>query len=206
VYGEAQIPGMENPFDPGFYCTPELRQMGFKSVGEGVSIAKNCTIIGLNNISLGDHVRVDGYSTLIAASGSIRIGRRVHIHSYCQIGGRGGVEIDDFAALASGCIIYSASDDLSGRHMVGGAVPAHCTRPKIAPVRLRRHSVLFARCTVLPGVTVEEGGAACAHSLLSSSVPEWTVVAGSPAVHRINRSRRILALEDLADEVEAIAA
>ena len=196
---------MQNPFDPGYYDTDELRVFGFKSVGENVAIAKTCKIIGLANIEIGDNSRIDDFSTLIA-TGPLVIGAHVHIHSYCQIGARGGVTLDDFSALASGCLIYSASDDMSGRHMVGGVVPAHCTKPKVAPVLFRKHAVAFARCTILPGVTLEEGAVACAHSLVSRNVPEWTVVAGSPAEHRITRSRRLLGLEATLAEAEAIAA
>jgi acetyltransferase-like isoleucine patch superfamily enzyme len=194
-----------NPFDSGYYESEELRSFGFREVGDNVLVARNCTIAGRENISLGDNSRIDGFCTLIA-TGPLVIGRHVHIHSYCQIGARGGVTLEDFSALASHCLIYSASDDVSGRYMVGGCVPAHCTRPKIAPVRFGRHSVAFARTTVLPGVTLEEGAVACAHSLVSHDVPEWTIVAGSPAEHRLNRSRRLLAFEAVLTEVASVAA
>lgn len=197
---------MQNPFDPGYYCSEELRGFGFAHVGENAQIAKNCTIIGLEHISIGDHVRIDGFTALIAANGWIELGNRVHIHSYCQIGARGGVTFDDFSNLASGCLVYTASDDISGRHMVGGVVPSSCTKPKVAPVHFKRHATAFARCTILPGVCMEEGAVACAHSLVSQTVPEWTIVAGAPAEHRIARSRRLLSLEALIEEVGQIAA
>lgn len=196
---------MKNPFDPGYYCSEELRRFGFAHVGDDVLVSKDCTIIGLANIEISDNVRIDGNTTLIAASGQIRLGNRVHIHSYCQIGGRGGVVLEDFAVMASGSIIYSASDSAMGDHMVGGMVPTHFTRPKVAPVRMAKHSVLFTRCTVLPGVTMREGALACANSLLLMSVPEWTIVEGTPARYRRDRNRKVLAMEHLINEVEAIA-
>lgn len=196
---------MENPFDPGYYCSDELRRFGFKSVGNNVSIAKTCKIVGLANIEIGDNSRIDDFTTLIA-TGPLILGERVHIHSYCQIGARGGVVFEDFSTIASGCRVYSASDDPTGRHMVGGAVPAMCTKPKIAPVRFSQHSGAFDGCTILPGVTFGEGAMACAHSLVCRDVPEWTVVSGTPAEHRINRSKRLLGLEAALADVESIAA
>lgn len=185
--------------DPMYYSLAELSDLGFRSVGENVRIAKHtCRFVNPHNISIGDHSRIDDHCTIVA-SGPLTIGRRVHIHSYCQIGSRGGVTFDDYSSIASACLVYSASDDPLGRFMIGGAVPQSCTRPKVAPVRFRRHSGAFARCTILPGVTFEEGSIACAHSLVTRSVPEWTVVAGTPAVHRIHRSRKLLALEGLVD-------
>lgn len=184
---------MQNPFDPGYFNTDELRALGFKVVGENVTIAKNCTIIGLENIAIGDHSRIDGFCTIIA-NGPLSIGERVHIHSYCQIGARGGVTFEDYSSIASGCFVYSASDSPMGRYMVGGVVEPEWARPKIAPILFRQHSGAFASCTILPGVTFEEGAIACAHSLVTRDVPEWTLVAGAPAVHRVNRSRKLLSL------------
>lgn len=185
---------MHNPFDLGYYNSEELRSFGFARIGECVQIAKTCKIFGLENITVGDNSRIDDFCTIIG-TGPLVIGNRVHIHSYCQIGARGGVTFEDFSALASGCFIYSASDDPLGRYMVGGVAPAHCTRPKIAPVVFSRHSAVFAQSTVLPGVTLNEGAVACAHSLVSHDVPEWTIVSGAPARHRLNRSRRLLSLD-----------
>jgi acetyltransferase-like isoleucine patch superfamily enzyme len=193
---------MHNPFDTGYYATEELLSFGFASVGENVRIAKNCTIVQPQNISIGDHSRIDGFCSIIA-TGPLAIGNRVHIHSYCQIGARGGVTLEDYSALASGCLVYSASDDPLGRYMIGGTLPDHCTNPKVAPVRFMRHSGAFSRSTILPGVTFEEGAMACAHSLVSRTVPEWTIVSGSPAVHRLNRSRRLLALVPHDEELVA---
>jgi hypothetical protein len=62
-------------------------------------------IIGLANITLGDNVRIDGFSSLIAPNGRIRIGSFVHIATACMLGARGGIEIGDFSSLsqASAC-------------------------------------------------------------------------------------------------------
>jgi galactoside O-acetyltransferase len=196
---------MDNPMNPGFYSSADLRTFGFARVGENVLVAKNCVIVGPENIEIGDNSRIDGFCNIIA-SGPLTIGERVHIHSYCQIGARGGVTFEDYSAIASGCLVYSASDDISGRHMIGGCVPGHLVKPKIAPVVFGRHSGAFARCTILAGVKFGEGAAACAHSLVTQDVPEWTIVAGSPARHRLNRSRRLLTLEATLAEIESIAA
>jgi acetyltransferase-like isoleucine patch superfamily enzyme len=195
---------MQNPFDAGYYCSEELRGFGFKSVGDNVSIAKTCKIVGLHNIEIGDNSRIDDFCTLIA-TGPLVLRDEVHIHGYCQIGARGGVTFDERTALAAGCLVYSASDSPLGRYMVGGAVPAEFTKPVIAPVHFQRHSGAFAQCTILPGVTMHEGAMACAHSLVARSVPEWTIASGTPADRHITRSRRLLTLEGIADAVELAA-
>ena len=67
-----------NPFDPGYYTSLELRGFGFARVGEGCMVARNCTIIGLENITIGDNVRIDGFTSIIAPAGRVRIGSHVH--------------------------------------------------------------------------------------------------------------------------------
>jgi hypothetical protein len=98
--------------------------------------------------------------------------------------------MEDFTSLASGCLVYSASDDTMGRPMVGGAVPAELTNPKVAPILMRRHSGAFARVTILPGVTIGDGAMICAHSLVTHSIPDWLVASGAPADRRVPRRRR----------------
>lgn len=56
-----------NRFNPGYFTEDELRDFGIASVGVNVRVARNCTIIGLANISIGDNVRIDGYSTITAS-------------------------------------------------------------------------------------------------------------------------------------------
>ena len=72
-----------NPFDVGFFTEHELKKFGFKNLGKNISIAKNCTIIGLGNISIGDNVRIDGYTTIVASgNGFLNLGSFIHIGGY----------------------------------------------------------------------------------------------------------------------------
>jgi galactoside O-acetyltransferase len=183
-----------NPFDPGYYGSEELRSFGFKSVGGNVLVARNCTIIGIENIELSDHCRIDGYCTIIAAGGWLRIGRYVHVHTSVVIGARGGVELGDYCGVSHGSQILSASDDFTGRWMTNSTLPEGCTKPTIAPIRIGRHVPIGTCCTILPGVTIGEGAALCSHSLVTRDVPEWVMVAGAPAEMRSRRNRRVLAL------------
>src|SRR4051812_8382562 len=126
---------MENPFDPGYYRSEELRTFGFARVGENCAIARNCTIIGLENIVLGDNVRIDGFTSLIAPHGHIRIGSYVHIATACMLGARGGIEIGDFSSLSQGVRLFTAVDDFSGRKLSNATVPEELAGIQTAPVR-----------------------------------------------------------------------
>lgn len=192
-----------NPFDPGYFETPELRTFGFKSVGENVRIAKNCVIIGPENIEIGDNTRIDAFTSLMVANGSLRLGSYVHIHTYCLIGGRGDVEIGDYSGMSHGAKVLSASDSFDGQHMTCSVAPPECLAPTIAPVRIGRHVIVGCNSMILPGVTLGDGAAIGAGSLVNRSLPEWAIYAGTPARRLRERSRRLLALEQHRHRVAA---
>jgi galactoside O-acetyltransferase len=172
---------MKNPFDPGYYGSEQLRSFGFASVGKNVRVARNCVIIGLENIELGDNCRIDSGTRMIAAEGYIRLGRYVHVHTNCLLGGRGGIELGDYSALSHDVCLISASDDFSGRWMFAGTVPAKFTKPIVASIVLGRHCAVCMQSCVLPGVTFGEGAVLAVHSMARKSLEPWGLYFGSPA-------------------------
>lgn len=196
---------MQNPFDAGYYGSEELREFGFKHIGNDVLVAKNCTIVGLKNISIGDHSRIDGFCTIIAAQGKLAIGRFVHIHTSNVIGCAGGVELGDFTATSHACHLLSGSDDFSGNHMTGSVVPRFCRKPVVAPIQIGRHVAIGTHCTVMPGVTIGDGAAIGAHSMISIDVREWSITSGAPARFLKSRAMRLLELERSIDSGAPVA-
>lgn len=186
---------MKNPFDTGYWFTEDLLNFGFQSIGSNVKIAKNCTVIGLANISIGNNVRIDGPSVISAAGGYLRIGSYVHIGGMCFLAGGGGLTFDDFSGVSQGVRIYSASDDYSGNALTNPTVPSEFTNVKKAPVRLGRHVIIGSGSVVLPGCDVGDGCSVGALSLVSKSLDPWGVYFGSPVKKIKRRSRQILDLE-----------
>jgi len=102
----------DNPFDSGYYNETELRKLGFKHVGSDVLVAKNNNIIGLENIHIGNNVRIDGYCSIIApGSGKLTLGSHIHIGGYCFLSAHEGIQIDDLSTLSQGVKIYTRNDD-----------------------------------------------------------------------------------------------
>ena len=186
----------KNPFLHGYYLTEELREMGFKYVGENVQIAKNCTIIGLENISIGDDTRIDGGVILACSNGVLKIGSYVHIAAKTCIWSAGGVTIQDFVGLSSGIKIYSASDDYSGISLTNPTIPSEFqTVINIAPVIIGRHALIGCDTVILPGVTIEEGVSVGSKTLVNKSLDAWGIYAGIPAKRLKEREKYLLVLE-----------
>jgi galactoside O-acetyltransferase len=187
---------MNNPFDPGYLCEAELRAAGFRSVGRHVQIAKTCTIIGLENIDLGDNVRIDGYCTIVAAGqGFVKIGSFVHIAGYCGLYAGHGITLSDFAGLSAGVRIYSATDDYSGRTLTNPTVPEKYKDVRSGPVAIGRHVIIGSGSVLLPGLTANEGASVGALSVIRRDLEPWSVYAGNPARRLGERVTDLLALE-----------
>lgn len=184
-----------NPFDKGYYNEVELRQFGFKAVGNSVKIAKDCTIIGLSNITIGNNVRIDSGTTLAAHAGPLTIGSYVHISGGCYIATAGGVVMEDFSGLSFGVRIFSGSDDYTGKGMTNPTVPAAFTAVRKAAVRLGRHVIIGANTVILPGCNLDDGCAVGALSLVTKNLEGWFVYHGNPVKAIKRRSKNILALE-----------
>jgi acetyltransferase-like isoleucine patch superfamily enzyme len=187
---------MQNPFYKGFFVSEELVTMGFRCVGKNVKIAKSCTIVGLENISIGCNVQIDENVFIAANKGSLDIGNHVHIGGGSHLNSTGGIKLADFCGLSQGVKIYSVSDDYTGESLTNVTVPEKYKKLTILPVNMERHVLIGTGSVVLPGVTIGMGSAVGALSLVTMSLDEWGVYFGTPA-KRINaRSKKMVEYEE----------
>ena len=181
-----------------------LQQMGFGCFGENVQISEHATFYNPSRIFLGSNVRIDDFCVLSAGEGGIYIGDYVHIAVYTLLIGAARITLSDFCNISSRNSIYSSNDDYSGGTLTNPTVPSRYKSVRHANVFLGRHVIVGSGCVVLPGVTLEEGVAIGALSLVTKNCEAFSVYAGNP-LHRIkNRKRDLLVLEQrLLSEVSA---
>ena len=172
-----------------------VEQMGFASVGENVQISERASFYGASRISIGSHVRIDDFCVLSAGVGGISIGKHVHIAVYSSMIGAGEIKLSDFCNVSSRVSIYSSSDDYSGATMTNPTVPTEYTGVTHADVFLGKHVIVGSGSVILPGVTLEEGVAVGALSLVTNNCIAFGIYAGNPARHISERKRDLLELE-----------
>lgn len=178
-----------------FYSQDELISLGFKSIGKNVQLSKKVSVYGINNISIGNNVRIDDFCIL---SGNINIGSYIHIAAYSALyGGIVGITIDDFANISSRVCVYAISDDYSGETMTNPMIPDKYKNVKQDSVHIERHVIIGSGSTILPGVTLAEGTAIGAMSLVSRSTNSWTICGGIPIRIIRERSKELLELEKM---------
>jgi len=182
-----------NPFEIGYYCDDELKSLGFKSIGTNVKIAKNCLVVGIPNISIGNNVIIDSFCSIIASgSGNLTIGSYVHIASFCHLLASEGIDIKDFSGLSQGVKIYSKTDDYSGNSLTNPTIPNTYKSMKKGRVIINEHSIIGAGCVILPNVNIGEGASIGALSLIVSNLDSWTIYTGNPLKKLTKRSKNLL--------------
>lgn len=172
-----------------------IEQMGFASVGKNVQISDRASFYGASRISIGSNVRIDDFCVLSAGVGGISIGQQVHIAVYSSLIGAGKILLSDFCNISSRVSIYSSNDDYSGATMTNPTVPSAYTGVTHADVFLGRHVIVGSGSVILPGVTLEEGVAVGALSLVNKSCTAFGIYSGNPARRISERKRDLLELE-----------
>ncbi len=169
--------------------------MEFKKIGENVKIYPLAKILNPEVIAIGNNVIIDDFVLLMGGK-ETQIGNYVHIASFCNITGGGKFIMEDFSGLSSGCRIFTGSEDFSGSSLTNPTIPSEFRNIVRSFVVIKKHSILGANVVVLPGVTVGEGSAIGANSLVTKDCEPWMIYVGSPAKPlRPRQRKRILELE-----------
>lgn len=177
----------------GYYSKEELKQIGFKYVGENVKVSKKSSIYEPQKIILQDNCRIDDFCVL---SGKINIGKNSHIAVFCNLaGGDEGIKLDDFTGLAYYTNIFTRSDDYSGKTMTNPTIPNKYKDVEKASVYIGKHVIIGTNSTVLPGVKVAEGCSIGSYTLVTKSTKPWRVYFGIPAKPIKKRKKDLLELE-----------
>jgi len=169
--------------------------MGFASLGRNVKLSRKASIYNPARISIGDYSRIDDFCVLSAGAGGISIGRNVHIAVFSGLIGKAAITLADFANISSRVMIYSSNDDYSGEALTNPTIPPEFTNVTSAPVCINKHVIVGSGSVILPGVTLHEGVAIGALSLVNRSCERFAIYAGSPAKRMRARSENLLELE-----------
>jgi len=173
----------------------QVREMGFASVGNNVMLSDKASYYNCKNIRIGNNVRVDDFCVLSAGIGGIFIGSYIHIAVFSSLIGAGNISLASFCNISSRVAIYSSNDDYSGGAMTNPTVPQEFRNVQHADVKIGRHVIIGAGSIILPGVTLEEGVAVGAMSLVKKDCKFFGIYIGVPAKRIGERKRDLLELE-----------
>lgn len=170
-----------------------IEAVGFKSLGKDVRISDKASIYNPERIEIGDFSRVDDFCVI---SGNVCIGRNVHIAPLCLVaGGEKGIVLSDFSGLAYHVQVFSQSDDYTGLTLTNPTVPSRFKKETKAPIHVGRHVIVGAGSVIFPGVSVADGCAIGALSLVNRTTEAWGIYVGNPARRVKERRKDLLVLE-----------
>jgi dTDP-4-amino-4,6-dideoxy-D-glucose acyltransferase len=178
-----------------YYTDEELKGLGLGACGSNVRLSTRAALHNANNIRIGDHVRIDDYCVLSAGVGGIDIGNFVHVAVFVSLIGAGRIYLQDFCGLSARVSVYSSNDDYSGAHLTGPNVPGEFTDVTHAPVIIGRHAIIGAGSVILPGMTLEDGVAVGAMTLVNKPCRAFGIYLGTPARRVGDRKQTLLELE-----------
>jgi acetyltransferase-like isoleucine patch superfamily enzyme len=103
---------------------------------------------------------------------NIRVGRNVFVNHACEFMDRGDITIGDDVLVGPRVNLVTINHPLD---------PANRRSTHCAPIVINRGAWLGAAVTVMPGVTIGENAVIAANAVVTSDVPNDTVVGGIPA-------------------------
>lgn len=173
-----------------------------KKIGKNVVIGDFVKIVNPEKIEIDDFSRIDDFSILVGGKG-LKIGKFVHIASYCSVIGGGEFIMEDFSGLSAGVRIITGSDDYTGKCLTNPTVPLkYRTHAMTGAITIGKHAIIGTNSIIFPNIVIGEGAAVGAISLVNKDVDPWGIYVGCPAKKiKVRAHEQILKMEkELMDE------
>lgn len=168
-----------------------IRQPSKVALGKSVVVSEYCVLDGRNgsddeSISIGDNTILSNNVMLSCKDGSIQVGNNVGINAQTVIQSTYGnaVNIGDDCVIGQRCLIIGGGNyDISDREELIRSSPI----TDDGGVNVENNVWLGANVSVLGGITIGQGSVAGAGSVISRTIPQFSLCMGVPA--RVVRER-----------------
>lgn len=128
-------------------------------------------IYTLAGVRIGKGSTVHMWASFFDPSG-ISIGEDTIIGDHAFLDGRAALSIGSHTDIASSVMIYNSEHDLESEGFSA----------RVEPVMIEDYVFIGPRVTILPGVKIGKGAVVAAGAVVTKDVPEFSIVAGVPAV------------------------
>jgi acetyltransferase-like isoleucine patch superfamily enzyme len=151
------------------------------SLGKNVRIEPGAVIElgtsrGVGTISIGSNSVIRRYAMLSCIGGDIKIGQNCSLQCFSALYGLGGLEIGDWTRIAPHSLIIPAN-----HRFADPLIEIKKQGLTKKGVKIGRDVWIGTNCSILDGVTIEDGAVIGAGSVVTKSVPSFAVAVGNPA-------------------------
>jgi acetyltransferase-like isoleucine patch superfamily enzyme len=184
----------------GFFLRKLFYPLLFQKTGKGVVFGRNITFRHPHKISIGDNSVIDDYVVLDAkgeANEGIRIGQNAYVGRNTILSCKeGSIYLDDYCNISANCSLLSETEIRLGKYLAGEcylvAGGNHSFEDISQPImfqpsvskggiKIEEDVWLAAGVIVLDGITIGRGSVVGAGSIVTRSLPEYSVAFGTPA-------------------------
>jgi len=172
--------GQKRELTSNYYDSRDLLELGIGGCGQNVLISQQSVLVGIENLIVGDNVRIDSFVLLLASRNTLSIGSNVHIEPHSSLVAHHGITIGNSCTISHGVRLFTASADYSGASFTNRFPEESFQKPKIGPIIISDHVIIGANSVVMPNVQLKEGAAVGALSFVRDSLDPWQIYAGNP--------------------------
>ncbi|AZN65674.1 acetyltransferase [Acinetobacter johnsonii] len=140
-----------------------LCEKKFKKFGEGSEFRVGAYAVETNKISIGKYVTIRPGTMLFASPSASEEDTHILIEDYVLIGSGVHIYVSNHNYLSTETPIYFQGHSI------------------VEPVKLSEGCWIGANCIILPGVTIGKNSVVGAGSIVTKSIPDFSVAVGSPA-------------------------
>ena len=184
-----------------YYTSEDLRSLGIAKVGNNVLISRDTVITGLENIRIGNNVRIDSFNIILAQRGILQVGNNVHIEPSSSIVAHFGIFIGDYCTISHGVRLFTASANYDGHFFTNVFPDPKYQSPYSGSIKIEDHVIIGGNSVVMPNLTIAQGAAIGALSFVRSSVEGWAIYGGNPLTRIRSRDKEI---ESIGNQLKAI--
>lgn len=134
-------------------------------------------------IKIGAHCWIEENVRIMTYGGNIEIGHHSSVNDFTVIRGGGGIKIGNNVRIGPHCVLSGISHRFDRTD-----IPISEQGPVRKPIIIEDDVWIGANSTVIDGVTVTTGVVVGAGSVVTRTIPPYTIVAGNPA--RVIRHRK----------------
>mgnify|MGYP004475547405 FL=1 len=156
---------------------------GFGKIGNNSKVGKNSYFQNKKNIRIGnnttilDNARLQSYAHLTKNPGYIDTGSGCYIGFYFSALAGANIIIEDNVLIASHVLISSENHSIDPE----SEIPYMDQPLQCAPVRIGNGTWIGEKCIILPGVQIGEKCVIGAGSIVTKSIPDFSIAVGNPA-------------------------